>query len=217
MWRPHSHPVFGRVWMPSISRAIRCCSPTATRSLNWRRAQGSQRSASTRCGRGRLLMSYSSDPIDGIRHAVLYAAKILAGAKPADLSVEQASRFTFAINLKTAEALGIEIPTTVLLLADETIDDRIGAPGKLVRSSRWGQPARPCWARKVGSWHFSDEPVARTSFRSCGSSGRSPDIANPARLTPNGLRQSTLASGSSSCGSLRGLTEGVATVETKEL
>jgi putative ABC transport system substrate-binding protein len=49
-------------------------------------------------------LSYATDPSDGVRHAGIYAAKILNGAKPGDLPIEQASKFTFVINLKTAKA-----------------------------------------------------------------------------------------------------------------
>jgi ABC-type uncharacterized transport system substrate-binding protein len=73
-------------------------------------------------GRSGLLMSYSTDPIDGFRRAGAYAAKILNGAKPGDLPVEQASKFTFVINLNTAKALGIVVPPTLLALADEVIE-----------------------------------------------------------------------------------------------
>ena len=73
-------------------------------------------------GRAGLLMSYSTDPIDGYRHAGTYAAKILNGAKPGDLPIEQASKFTFVINLKTAKALGITVPPTLLALADEVVE-----------------------------------------------------------------------------------------------
>jgi putative ABC transport system substrate-binding protein len=73
-------------------------------------------------GRSGLLMSYSTDPIDGYRRAGAYAAKILNGAKPGDLPVEQASKFTFVINLKTAKALGIAVPANLLALADEVIE-----------------------------------------------------------------------------------------------
>jgi putative tryptophan/tyrosine transport system substrate-binding protein len=73
-------------------------------------------------GRGGLLMSYSTDPLDGFRHAGIYVAKILNGAKPGDLPIEQASKFTFVINLKTAKTLGIAVPPTLLALADEVVE-----------------------------------------------------------------------------------------------
>jgi putative ABC transport system substrate-binding protein len=73
-------------------------------------------------GRAGLLMSYATDIVDGVRKAGIYAAKILNGAKPGDLPVEQASKFTFVINVKTAKALGIIVPPTLLALADEVIE-----------------------------------------------------------------------------------------------
>jgi putative tryptophan/tyrosine transport system substrate-binding protein len=73
-------------------------------------------------GRAGLLMSYATEPLDGVRHAGIYVAKILNGAKPGDLPVEQASKFVFVLNLKTAKALGIAVPPTLLALADEVIE-----------------------------------------------------------------------------------------------
>ena len=64
----------------------------------------------------------ATDIIDGARKAGVYAAKILNGAKPGDLPVEQASKFTFVINLKTAKTLGITVPPIMLARADEVIE-----------------------------------------------------------------------------------------------
>ena len=73
-------------------------------------------------GRAGIMMSYSTDPIDGFRRAGVYAGTILNGAKPGDLPVEQATKFTLVINIKTAKSLGIVVPPTLLALADEVID-----------------------------------------------------------------------------------------------
>jgi ABC-type uncharacterized transport system substrate-binding protein len=68
------------------------------------------------------LISYFSDVDDMTRRAATYIDKILKGAKPADLPVEQASRYMLVINLKTAKTLGITIPPSVLQRADQILE-----------------------------------------------------------------------------------------------
>ena len=68
------------------------------------------------------LMSYGTDLEDMFHQVGVYTANILKGAKPADLPVAQSTKFEFAINLQTARALGIEVPSGVLSIADEVIE-----------------------------------------------------------------------------------------------
>ena len=100
-------PLFARDRKRIIALAVQYRLPTMFTHRVWVEAGG--------------LMSYSADTTAMYRRAATYVHKILQGAKPADLPVEQPTKFTFVINLQTAQALGITIPPALLILADEVI------------------------------------------------------------------------------------------------
>ena len=67
-------------------------------------------------------MSYGIDLADNFRRAATYADRILKGAKPSELPVQAPVKFELVINMKTAKALGLDIPTTLLASADEVVE-----------------------------------------------------------------------------------------------
>jgi len=78
--------------------------------------------ASTNMIRAGLLVSYAPDPVDLWHRAADYVDRILKGANPAEMRVEQPTRFEFVINLKTAKAIGLAVPHSILMRADEVIE-----------------------------------------------------------------------------------------------
>ena len=68
------------------------------------------------------LLSYGTDEVDTFRRAATYVDRILRGEKPAELPVQLPAKFEMAVNLKTAKALGLTVPQSILLRADEVLE-----------------------------------------------------------------------------------------------
>ena len=120
--------------------------------------------------RAGLLLTYSTDAMDGFRRAGAYAAKIVRGAKPGDLPIEQASKFWLVVNLKAARQLGIKVSSDLLTLADEVIENRretgnddggVGC-GKTTRRANHQKPVHP-FAQKYSA--FPVGQISATSSR----------------------------------------------------
>jgi putative ABC transport system substrate-binding protein len=98
-----------------VSRAVQFATLTARDKIP---AVYPERDTVAVCG----LMSYGADIADMYRQVGLYTGSILKGAKPADLPVLQSTKFEFVINLQTARALGIDVPSGLLSIADDVIE-----------------------------------------------------------------------------------------------
>ena len=68
------------------------------------------------------MLSYGPDPVDPARRAATYVDRILRGAKPGDLPVQFPTKFEMVVNRKTAKALGLTVPPSILLRADEEVE-----------------------------------------------------------------------------------------------
>jgi putative ABC transport system substrate-binding protein len=68
------------------------------------------------------LMSYGANIADSFRRSAVYVGKILKGAKPADLPIEESTQFDLALNLKTARALGLSVPSELIVSANEVVE-----------------------------------------------------------------------------------------------
>ena len=113
----------GSARRPSSCREIVCCSTIAARfaeiALRNRLPAASLQREYAEAG---FLLTYGADIQDLYRRSTVFVDKIFKGAKPADLPIEQPTKFELVINLETANALGVEVPTSLLQRADDVIE-----------------------------------------------------------------------------------------------